>query len=160
MKLHHRIIAALVLMAYAVTGTALVPAVTAALAALDGSHDVLVRESEQGTQLVLHHRQGDYTPEKADHRKCMARVLVSFCRQNQEGDHSLSSAHVTSMALTERIDATQIVKQPMTFNARATIALLLSLERSAREVIRVPVITKEFRIPRQPPPLSTTQLLI
>jgi hypothetical protein len=90
----------------------------------------------------------------------MARVLVSFCRQNQEGDHSLSSAHVTSMALTERIDATQIVKQPMTFNARATIALLLSLERSAREVIRVPVITKEFRIPRQPPPLSTTQLLI
>ena len=58
MKLHHRIIAALVLMAYAVTGTALVPAVTAALAALDGSHDVMVRESEQGTQLVLHHRQG------------------------------------------------------------------------------------------------------
>lgn len=157
MKLYHRIIAALVLMAYAITGTSLMPVAVVMLAALDGSHDVVIRQSEQGTQLVLHHRVHEFTPQLTDHRKCMARVLVSLCRPNQEGDHQLVSAHVTSTAC---LDVMPSISPPVALNAEATLALKFSLECPVRDMIRAPMTTKEFWISHQPPLLSTIQLLI
>jgi hypothetical protein len=161
MNFFHRSIAALVLMAYAITGTAVMPATVMLLAALDGSHDVMIRESAQGTQLVLHHRQGEYTPQADDHRRCMARVLVSLCRQDQDGDHSLCSAQITSTALTERFAATKSFDQSSPINPGATSALLLSLQRPVQDMVRISVPIRAFWFSHQPPSLLTTiQLLI
>ena len=160
MKRFHRIIAALVLMAYAITGTSLVTAVAVVLAELDGSHDVMISESAQGMQLVLHHRHGEYTPQTKDHSKCMARVLVSFCRQDQEGDHCLSPAHVSSTAITERFNAAKSGSLPLTLNLNATLALILSLELPVCDMIRMPMAMMASRIPSQPASFPGLPLLI
>jgi hypothetical protein len=160
MKRFHRIIAALVLMAYAITGTSLVTAVAVVLAELDGSHDVMISESAQVMQLVLHHRHGEYTPQTKDHSKCMARVLVSFCRQDQEGDHCLSPAHVSSTAITERFNAAKSGSLPLTLNLNATLALILSLELPVCDMIRMPMAMMASRIPSQPASFPGLPLLI
>lgn len=157
MNLFYRIIAALVLMAYAITGTSLVPALELVLAEFDGRHEVLIRESAGGTQIVLHHRAGEFTPCVADHEYGVTRVLVSLCSSDQEGDHNINSARVSS---TTRLDVTPSISHSVALNVEATHALILSLKRSARGMIRVPVISKEFWISHQPTLLSTTQLLI
>lgn len=87
----YRMLALLLLLAYAGSATAIMPAVFAALATIDGSHRVLICRTEQGTQVRLHHRAGDYTPEVCDHNGMLARLVVSFCRPATEGDHSLST---------------------------------------------------------------------
>jgi hypothetical protein len=160
MKHFHRIIAALVLMAYAITGTSLLPAVAVALAELDGSHDVMISASAQGMQLVLHHRHGEYTPQTKDHSKCMARVLVSFCRQDQEGDHRLAPAHVTSTAFTERFNAAKSGSPLVSLNIHATRALMRSLELPVRDMIRVRMAMKASWILSQPASLPSLPLLI
>lgn len=90
----YRMLALLLLLAYASTATTIMPAVFAALAALDGSHKVLICHTEQGMQVRLHHHEGDYTPEVCDHAGVLARLVVSFCRPATEGDHSLSNNQV------------------------------------------------------------------
>ena len=49
-----RFISLLLLLAYAGTGTSVLPAFVLALAEMDGSHEVRVCESEQGTRVLLH----------------------------------------------------------------------------------------------------------
>lgn len=117
----HRIIALLLLLAYASTGTAAFPACILALAEMDGSHEVQVRESEQGTQVLLHHAGHDYTPEVADHGSALARTLVRMCRPASEGDHSLSLRRMTASAANASDEAKHSLKDPLPLNILATM---------------------------------------
>jgi len=94
MKRYKGILALLLLLVYASSATAIVPATFALLAALEGGHSVMVCPTEGGTQIRLHHREGDFTPEVCDHAGLLARVVVRFCRPATEGDHSLSTRQV------------------------------------------------------------------
>ena len=85
-----RIIAALLLLAHASTGTALIPAAVAALADLDGSHAVIVCHTASGTQVILHHRPGEYTPAVCDHA-LLGRMAVRLCQPSRDGDHNLAT---------------------------------------------------------------------
>lgn len=110
MKRLHSLLVVLLLLAYAGTATSIMPAVFAALAVLDGSHRVLICRTEQGTQVRLHHRENDYTPEVCDHEGLLAKLVVSFCRPATEGDHSLSTNQVTGMLTNSSDDAKRFFK--------------------------------------------------
>lgn len=92
MPLLHRMLAVVLLLAYASTGTAIFPSVAAFLADLDGGHAVIVCRTENGTQVFLHHRPGEFTPEIADHSQLLGRMMVRLCKPSAEGDHRLSTA--------------------------------------------------------------------
>ena len=94
MKRIYRLLALLLLLAYAGSATAIMPTLFAALAAIDGSHQVMICRTEHGTQVRLHHHEDEYTPEVCDHSGMLARLVVSFCRPATEGDHSLSTNQV------------------------------------------------------------------
>lgn len=87
-----RLIAAVLLCAHVCTGTVMIPAAGALLAAMDGSHALLVVRSALGYELVLHHAEGIPTPGVMDHGTAAARMLVSVCKSCPEGDHKLESA--------------------------------------------------------------------
>lgn len=125
MSFKRRFIASLLLMAYAVTGTSLMPATMLMLAKLDGSHNIQVCESDHGTQLVLHHNRENYTPCIADHAGVLARVVVSLCRPDPVGDHNLVAAHMNGQVNTERQSSKSAVKQAAVLNYLATSALIL-----------------------------------
>lgn len=161
MSYQRRFIASLLLMAYAITGTSLMPATMLVLANLDGSHSVQVRESDHGTQLVLHHNGGNYTPLVNDHQGTLARVVVSLCRPDQAGDHNLVSAHMSGQVNTERQNSNSPVKQAALLNYLATSALILWKSQS-ENTSTVKLRRVEDRGSRivQRRPLSTVQLLI
>ncbi|MCX6850803.1 MAG: hypothetical protein NTY98_17965 [Verrucomicrobia bacterium] len=110
MKRIHSLLVVLLLLAYAGTATAVMPAVFAALAELDGSHRVMICRTEQGMQVRLHHREDDYTPEVCDHTGLLAKLVVSFCRPEEEGDHSLSSNQVTGTLTGPDEEAKKFIK--------------------------------------------------
>lgn len=95
-SIQQRIIALVLLVAYAITGTSVMPAVVSLAAWVDGSHAVIVQQSEQGMKVTLHHRSDCFTPRLADHENTLAKILVSMCSASQEGDHQMSVAHVTA----------------------------------------------------------------
>ncbi|WP_395739969.1 hypothetical protein [Prosthecobacter sp.] len=136
----HRMFAALLLLAYAGTATSIMPAVFAALAAIDGGHRVMICRTEQGMQVRLHHREDDFTPEVCDHEGLLGRILVSYCEPGTEGDHSLSTNQVTG-TLTEPDDEAkrQIKERPccedglVFFDARMD---MVRLEEVCKEVLR------------------------
>lgn len=110
MKRIHSLLVVLLLLAYAGTATAIMPAVFAALAVLDGSHRVMICRTEQGTQVRLHHRENDYTPEVCDHEGVLAKWIVSFCRPAAEGDHSLSTNQVTGTLTSSDDEVKRFIK--------------------------------------------------
>lgn len=112
MKRIHSLLVVLLLLAYAGTATAVMPAVFAALAVMDGSHQVIICRTEQGTEVRLHHRENDYTPEVCDHTGLLTRMVVSFCRPAAEGDHSLSNNQVTSSLNGTDEEAKRSLKEP------------------------------------------------
>lgn len=121
-----RIIATILLVAYAMTGTSVMPAMISMAAWIDGSHSVLVAESEQGTQLILHHRSHCYTPRLADHDHTLTKILVSMCTASDSGDHQMKSVHVTETANLH--DAVKRTVQSMpTLNLQETNLLTLSI---------------------------------
>ena len=132
----NRFTALLLLVAYAITGTSVMTAAAAMLADLDGSHEMIVLESDQSTQIVLHHREGAETPEVADHVNASLRVLVCFCREDQNGDHHFSSVHLTSVASTERHIVADVMLHPVSINFEATQTLRHSFEQQVRDMIR------------------------
>lgn len=160
MKLPHRILASFLLMAYAITGTSIMPAVMLMMANLDGSHRVQVQESENGTQLVLRHDAGHYTPNLEDHSENLARVLVSMSASDQFGDHSLVSAHVKGSITSARDLSELSVKSAPALNYTATASLILWVPSSKRhDPLPVTFSTEKFT-PVGQPMLATVQLLI
>lgn len=161
MHLVHRLIAALLLLAYASTGTSLMPAVMTLLAEVEGSHESRVRLGENGAQVVLHHRQSEFTPAVNDHRRGLARVLVSFCQSDREGDHQMTTAKFAGNAGVERVEISKARSADDLFNAQATQEwqhlLCISQPRVTHDVVFAPQVL----ISHQPPSLLTTiQLLI
>jgi hypothetical protein len=94
LPIHQRLIAFLLVLAYASTSTAAVPALVGWAAALEGSHTVNVAKSASGMQITLHHVRGDFTPKIADHQNALARVMVSLCKASQSGDHHLDASQL------------------------------------------------------------------
>lgn len=136
MSLLNRFTALFLLVAYAITGTPVLTASAAMLADLDGSHEMFVLESDQSTQIVLHHREGAETPEVDDHVNASLRVLVCFCREDQNGDHHFSSVHLTCVASAERHLVAEEVIHPVSINFEATQTLRHSVEQQVRDMIR------------------------
>jgi len=110
MKRFHSLLVVLLLLAYAGTATSIMPAVFAALAELDGSHRVMICRTEQGMQVRLHHRDDDYTTEVCDHGGLLAKLVVSFCRPDTEGDHSLSTNQVVGTLTSPDDEAKRFLK--------------------------------------------------
>lgn len=121
--LHQRSIALVLLVAYAITGTSLVPALASFAAMLDGSHMVMVRQSEQGTRLTLLHESANYTPRVDDHGGALARLVVSMCAASDTGSHELDSSHISARSSAERDLEVLDGKSAPQFNWQATHAL-------------------------------------
>ena len=114
-----RLTGILLLMAHAITGTSALPAFTTLAADLEGSHAVIVSQSEHGTQVMLHHRPNEYTPAVDDHQHALARMLVRLCRPSEEGDHKLSAEALCSGLAEEKEKQVRAKKQmqPVAFIA-------------------------------------------
>lgn len=160
-SLQQRLIAFVLLMAYAITGTAIMPAAMAFAAWLDGSHSVLVSQSEEGTQLTLHHRQNEFTPTVADHQNTLARVLVSFCKASEGGDHQLKSGYIDTTSKNERESHQDVIKRTPPLNLTETCDLLLSFLFPASATLR-PLSYPDIPVNHLgiTPMLATVQLLI
>lgn len=96
MKMLHRFLAALLLVAYASTGTSMISLAVWSLAVVDGSHLVQVSETAHGTCIRLHHSESDFTPNVTDHRSPSGRLVVSLCNGSDHGDHTFSAAHLAT----------------------------------------------------------------
>lgn len=156
-----RLISALLLMAYAITGTSLMPAVMTMLADLDGSHQSLVRVSESGAQVVLHHRQSEFTPAVNDHRRGLARVLVSLCQADQDGDHEMTTSQLSGNVSQERMMLSKVRSGDALINEQATHEWQHMLQLPKPTVTRADTLAPQVSISHQPPSLLTTiQLLI
>ncbi len=98
-----RLTALLLLMAYVISGTSVMPGSIALAAGIEGSHAVYVSESEHGTRVMLHHtRESGYTPCVGDHRTALARLIVSLSNRSPQGDHQIVSAQCDSGPNVER----------------------------------------------------------
>lgn len=158
----HRLVALLLLLAYAGTGTSALPAMVMAAASMDGSHEVRIVQSEHGMQVRLHHEDEEhFTPEVADHSSTFTRVLVRMCAPAREGDHSLSTQCVSGSALMCRDDAKRAAKPCQTVNLSATIQLLAQLP-SFKDAHRLLPKTEPQTLPSQAQVacVATVRLLI
>jgi len=160
-SLKQRFIALLLLMVYTITGTSVMPAAMALAAWIDGSHSLAVAHSESGVRLTLHHSRSAYTPEVADHQNTLARVLVSFSKASEAGDHQLVSSQFDSSASSEREDIARATKEAPQLNHAATFQLMLTTFNPARDTTRA----SGFNVVHTPrhsirPMLAAVQLLI
>ena len=161
MQLAHRIISALLLLAYASTGTSLMPAVMTLLAEVEGTPASRVRIGESGALIVLHHRQSEFTHAVNDPRRGLARVLVSFCQSDREGDHQMTTAQFTGNGGIERLEISKARSADELFNPEATQEWQNLLHISQPRVTRDDVFAPRLPNSHQPPSLLTTiQLLI
>jgi hypothetical protein len=93
MKMFHRFLAILLLVAYASTGTSMFSLAMWSLAVIDGSHAIQVCETEHGTCIRLHHSEADFTPNVADHPSPSGQLVVSLCSEiRSRRSHLLSGA--------------------------------------------------------------------
>jgi hypothetical protein len=160
-SLKQRFIALTLLMAYTITGTSVMPAAMALAAWIDGSHSLVVSQSESGMKLTLHHRSDAYTPEVNDHHNALARVLVRLCKASDAGDHQLVSSQFDSSANSVREDLARAAKEAPQVNQAATFQLTLIAINPARDTTRSSGF-KEVQMPlhRILPMLATVQLMI
>lgn len=147
-------------MAYAMTGTSLMPALVLVMAALDGSHGVQVCESAQGTQVLLKHHEGCYTPEILDHKRSLARLLVSLSALDPEGDHHLVSGHVAKGFINEREGSKPVVKTVASLNQGATSALIVQAPDRFRDVLVQHWTGRKITVHETVRILATVQMLI
>lgn len=123
MQSAHRFLAALLLLAYACTGTSILPAMAMIAAEAGGSHEVKIRHSAQGTQVLLHHAESDYTPEVSDHASSLTRLIVRMCRPDAEGDHSLCLREMAGFFFSSTEEAKRDLKSPAFFPVSSVHAL-------------------------------------
>lgn len=124
MQTSHRFLAALLLLAYACTGTSILPVMAMITAEVGGSHEVKIRHSAQGTQVLLHHAESDYTPAVSDHVSSLTRLIVRMCRPDAEGDHSLCLREMSGFFFTSTEEAKRDLKSPEFFPIPSVHALM------------------------------------
>ena len=157
------LISLLLLLAYVSTGTALVPGALTLMAALDGSHELKVELNDNGAHLILHHRKGDFTPRVSDHQSPLARVLVTICAKDAQGDHCLSAVELngqivsSSKSFSADTDAKTCCNQQDGCDSRSTELRLWRViaERSITRPISAEHLTKSSDVF-----LRTVRLLI
>ncbi|MBK8091606.1 MAG: hypothetical protein IPK32_06370 [Verrucomicrobiaceae bacterium] len=133
-----RFIACVLLMAYAMTGTSILPGVVAVMAALDGSHQMHVIGAEKGIGLLLEHRAGQYTPEVRDHRNLLGQVATSLCRSQQGGTHQFDSSRLSDSGRIEREHARDDLSAPkMQILTSTWFGPAFSFSRSTGDMIRL-----------------------
>lgn len=156
-----RLICLMLLAAFAVSGTSIGSAALLLMAELDGSHAVLVNESQAGTCLTLRHRQGEFTPRVCDHSTRLARLVVRLCRSNPAGDHNLVTSHLAGMI----DDGNELKREASTApvpNDQATLLLTAANLWTARDLYHlqpVRLVGSSTRL-MQHRALSSVQLLI
>lgn len=165
MRLSHlqRLVAAVLLMAYSITGTSLMPALMAVAAWVDGSHSVMVAQSENGTRVMLHHSMATgYTPSVQDHTSPLARIIVSLCSSSEGGDHQMVASQFESGARSDREDAARAAKEVPTVNADATRQRLVSMELVSRRTLRTSLPPAPSKVAQGAvlPLLASVQLMI
>jgi|UniRef100_UPI003782E2EF hypothetical protein len=158
----YRFFAALLLLAYVSTGTAIMPAVVMVLAKLDGSHAVIVCQSVSGTKVLLHHRDAEFTPEVKDHASKLARCLVCLCKPSSEGDHSLATMGVACGLIHARDDVKRDLKDTPMLNTQATVNLIFHHSHPASLFHTQPPLFMAIRESgrQKPCAMATVQLLI
>lgn len=156
----HRIIAALLLMAHAVTGTSLIPGTMAALADLEGSHQGMISFGRGETRVILHHRTDDYTPAVGDHQRCLARLIVRFCRAGQGGDHQITTAGVNGSLDEKRHEAGRIRSIHELTNLPATHAWLSTQPASQTAFLRERPCARRPRPSQMLPSILTVRILV
>ncbi len=133
----HRLIAAFVLMAYAVVGTSALPAVLAFAAAWDSSHLLVVRESNHGMEITLHHQAGRVTPQVRDHTSEIARLLVSLSKPTQQGDHLVvCSEAIIATAGHESLLKARVLKSSTLENLSATLEQAFQHRLALRQLLQ------------------------
>lgn len=132
-SLLQRLTGLLLLVAHAIVGTSALPALTTLAADIEGSHAVMVSQGELGTQIVLQHRDQEYTPAVADHHDAMMRMIVRMCRSTEEGDHKLSSHSLSSGLAGEKEKHARAKKQAAAsaFIVRPRMADLMALLKTS-----------------------------
>jgi hypothetical protein len=139
LPIHLRLLAFLLVLVYATTSTAVLPALIGWAAALEGSHTVNVAKSASGMQITLHHVRGDFTPKIADHQNVLARVMVSLCKASQSGDHHLDALQLDDepSACRDRLAGSSSVPRPASaWPEQSLPALLLSLALMNNRVLK------------------------
>ncbi len=136
LSLLQRLTALMLLMAYTVTGTSVMPAMMALAAWMDGEHEVVISQSESGTSVTLHHVDGSYTPDVEDHQKMLGKFLVSFCRAAGEGDHQMKASRCDSRTGTQRESLEKITQSPAEINLTATLQLISAQFNPSRDDTR------------------------
>lgn len=136
-SLIQRLIAALLLLTYLVTGTTVLPAMVALAADCGGGHQLRISQSEHGLQLTLRHDGQGYTPKAADHCNALTRTVVHFCAPTREGDHRFSSDSFDSSTGSEREHGSRAAKQAPVLNQAATLQLCLTQVHPVRTVARM-----------------------
>lgn len=161
LPIHQRLIAFLLVLAYACTSTAALPALIGWAAALEGSHTVNVAKSASGMQITLHHVRGDFTPKIADHQTVLARVMVSLCKASQSGDHHLDASQLNDepSACRDRLaDSSSAAWPASAWPEQSRHALPLSLALMTNRVFKArQSYDVRHRVPAR---LATIQLLI
>lgn len=92
-----RLVYALLLAAYTIMGTSLVPLTVLVVSMFSQEHEVLVSVSENQTEVRLHHRTGMATPLPEDHANSMTRLVVSISHLSLEGDHQILTPRMSGM---------------------------------------------------------------
>ena len=101
-----KVVVALLLFCHVTSATAVVPFFVTMLAAVDGSHSVIVEYNGSGAGVRLHHRADDFTPCSYDHHSLAGRVAATLCGSAQtDGDHVLAPASASPTAEVKKRDA-------------------------------------------------------
>jgi hypothetical protein len=108
----HRLLAALLLLVYASTGTASFSGLTLVLAELEGRHEVRVSETAVGTRVLFHHELSGLAPSATDQECTLDPRMAEFSMPDHEGDHALSSAHLIGSLNSSSEEIQFEVKEP------------------------------------------------
>ena len=164
MKRLHQFIAALLLGAYALTGTSILPALVTLMARFDGSHSVSVNFTESGIHLSLNHQNGDFTPSPAEHRNSSGQWVTRFCRTNSSSNHEFNS-HQFSPRIAPDSDLDLTAKSAPTPSLNHSASMVLALLAPSRNLdsfnsCQSFADSRPIPLPSQWPMTATVQLLL
>jgi hypothetical protein len=163
-SLFHRTIATLLLGAYVLTGTSVLPALATVLACLDGGHRVSVTLSASGTHLSLRHQQNDVTLSASEHHSPAGRLVTRLCRNDASGSHELDSQQLSPLVSVDR-DVKKAAEQAPSpsLNHNASMVLAIVTPRPAfetRSSCQAFAASRRVPLPSQWPMTATVQLLL
>jgi hypothetical protein len=160
----HQVIAALLLGAYALTGTSILPALVTLMARFDGSHSVSVNFTESGIHLSLSHQNGNFTPTPADHQNTSGQWVTRFCRTTSSSNHEFNS-HQFSPRIGSDSDLDLTAKPAPTPSLNHGASMVLALLAPSRNLASFNPCqsfadSRQVPLPSQWPMTATVQLLL